>query len=263
MSASSLTENTRAATSAPISELASTPEPVNPFNSTSTFAYGAKGNEYSSLPAPKTITLCNYTTPPDTGIIVQISIYLMGISEGSHVRAVIFANEPDAKFPQGGEPLAQSSDILNVTSVTGRWYNFTMNFPASQNTVYWLGYYSDNFTQYFFDANNDHISVTSQPKVENSSWLPVGWSYEGKSVMSLDALYTIADPQPSPTPVHTYSAISYISQTVQSFQDTFFVLLVIGAESVIMVTDKNRKKKNTAPQTITLSRRLYARTRSE
>ncbi|MCJ7713167.1 hypothetical protein MUO66_01735 [Candidatus Bathyarchaeota archaeon] len=212
---------------------------------TSKFAYEVKGKENSSLRDPKTITLCNYTTPPDSGIIVQIGIYLTGIPEGSHVRAVIFANEPDAKFPQGGEPLAQSVETLNVVSVSGEWYNFTMNYPASQNTVYWLGYYSDNFTQYFFDADSDHISVTSQPKDENSSWLPVSWSYKGKSIMSLYALYTVADPQPSPTSTDTGSSILNISDTSQSFQDTVFVLLIIGGETAIMVTDKNREKKNT------------------
>jgi hypothetical protein len=194
--------------------------------------------------AAKTFTLSNYTTPPDTGIIKQISIYLKGIPEGSQVTAVIFANEPDAKYPQGGEPVAQSSDTLNVTSMIGNWYNFTMNYSADQNTVYWLGYYAEKSTQYFFDANNNHLSVTSQPKNENSSWLPVGWSYKGNSIMSLYALYTFADPQPSPTPTHTYSAISDITESSQSFQDILFVLLIIGAESVIVVTDRNNKKNN-------------------
>jgi len=80
---------------------------------------------------------------------VQISVYLKGIPGKSRVWAVIFANEPDANFPQGGEPLAQSVDALNMTSESGEWCDFTMNFPASQNATYWLGYYSDNFTQYF------------------------------------------------------------------------------------------------------------------
>jgi len=61
--------------------------------------------------------------------------------------------------------------------------------------------------------------------------------------MSLYALYTVADPQPSPT--STYSAISDISGT-SSFQDTFFVLLIIGGESAIVFTDQNRNKKDTA-----------------
>jgi hypothetical protein len=261
--ASSMIENTRAATPAPTSEPTATPEPTQPLITTSKFAYEATGEEYSSLQAPNTITLCNYTTPPDTGIIVQISICLTGIPEGSNVRAVIFPNEPDANFPLGGEPLAQSSNTLNVASVSGEWYNFTMNYPASQNTVYWLGYYSDNFTRYFFDANSDHISVTSQPKDENSQWFPVVWHYQGKTIMSLYAQYTVADPQHTPTPSNTDSAISGISGPAQSFQDTFFVLLIMGAEFTIVVTDQNHKKKEPHHQTITQFQRPYARTQTE
>ena len=80
--------------------------------------------------------------------------------------------------------------------------------------------------------------------------------------MSLYALYTVADPQPSPTSTDTGSSILNISDTSQSFQDTVFVLLIIGAETAIMVTDKNRGKKNT-PQTITLFRHLYAKAQAE
>jgi hypothetical protein len=217
-----------------------TPLPVT----TSKFAYEAKGNQTSSLPAPKTITLCNYTTPPDTGTITQISICLTGIPEGSNVRAVIFSNDPDSNLPQVGEPLLQT-DALNVTSVSGEWYNFKMKYPASQNTVYWLGYYADNYTQYYFDTNNDHISLTSQTKDENSTLFPVlSWHYQGKTIMSLYAQYTVADPQHTPTPSNTDSAISGISGPAQSFQDTFFVLLIMGAEFTIVVTDQNHKKKN-------------------
>ena len=221
-------------------EPTATPEPTDPQITTSKFGYATVGKEISSRQAPKTITLCNYTTPPYSGTIVQISIYLMGIPEGSHVKAVIFANEPQAHFPQGGEQIAQSSNTLDVTSVSGEWYNFAMNYSASQNTVYWLGYYSDNFTQYFFDASNNSISVTSQPKDENSSWLPVGWSYQDKSIMSLNALYASANPQPFATPTSLDSTVAGAT----SFQDVFFVLLIIGAESAIVITHRTREKKN-------------------
>jgi hypothetical protein len=217
------------------------PEPTDPLITTSKFGYAAIGKEISSRQPPKTITLCNYTTPPYSGTIVQISIYLTGIPEDSHVTAVIFANEPQAHFPQGGEPIAQSSNTLDVTSVSGEWYNFAMNYSASQNTVYWLGYYSDNFTQYFFDASNNSISITSQPKDENSSWLPVGWSYQDKSIMSLNALYASANSQPSETSGRLDSAAS---ESALSFQDTVFVLLIIGAESSIVVIHRTREKKN-------------------
>ena len=212
---------------------------------TSKFGYDVIGQDYSMSQAAKTFTLSNYTTPPDTGIIKQISIYLKGIPEGSQVTAVIFANEPDAKYPQGGEPVAQSSDTLNVTSMIGNWYNFTMNYSADQNTVYWLGYYAEKSTQYFFDANNNHLLVTSQPKDGTSDWMPVGWSYNGKSIMSLNASYTTAGPKPTPTPTPTPTHIlTSTTESTQSFQDILFVLLIIGAESVIVVTDRNNKKNN-------------------
>jgi hypothetical protein len=204
----------------------------------STFGYTSIGKECSDMPASKTITLCNYTTPPYPGKIVQISIYLTGVAEGSRVRAVIFA---DDDFPQGGEPISQSLKTVNVTSATGEWYNFTMNCPASKNTVYWLGYYSDNVTHYFFDANNNSISVTSQPKDGKSDWLPVGWSYRGKSIMSLYALYTLAnETQSSSTQAHFDSTTH---ESTFSWWDVLFVLLVIGAESAVVVTHRTREKR--------------------
>ena len=123
----------------------------------------------------------------------------------------------------------------------GNWYNFTMNYSADQNTVYWLGYYAEKSTQYFFDANNNHLLVTSQPKDGTSDWMPVGWSYNGKSIMSLNASYTTAGPKPTPTPTPTLTSTT---ESTQSFQDILFVLLIIGAESVIVVTDRNNKKNN-------------------
>jgi hypothetical protein len=116
-----------------------------------------------------------------------------------------------------------------------------MNYSASKNTIYWLGYYSDNFTQYFFDPSNSSISITSQPKVENSSWLPVGWSYQDKSIMSLNALYASANPQPSATSSRPDSTTS---ESGLSFQDMIFVLLIIGAEAAIVITRRPREKKN-------------------
>ena len=233
-------KNTYAVTSTANPVLTTPSESALPANSTSTFAYESVGTEPSRLIAPKTYTLCNYTTPSNIGTIVQISIYLIGVPEGSQVNAVIFPNEPDAKFPKDGDPIAQSSDTLKVTSASGEWYNFTINYPAHPNTIYWIGYFSDQATQYFFDANNNHISVTSQTKDNNSQWLPVGWSYQGKTIMSLYANYTIADPQPSPTPNNLNS------DTTQSatLQDTFFVIMVIGAESIVVITDQNRRTKH-------------------
>jgi hypothetical protein len=219
-----------------------TPVIIQSLNTTM-FGYRAIGEECSDMPGTKTITLCNYTTPSHSGKIAQISIYLTGVVEGSHVRAVIFANEPEANFPQGGDPIAQSFEIVNVTSASGQWYNFTMNCPTSKNTAYWLGYYSDNVTHYFFDASNSSISVTSQPKDENSNWLPVGWSYRGKSIMSLYALYALTnETQPSSTQAHFDSTIH---ESTSSSWDILFVLLVIGAESTVVVTHQIREKKCT------------------
>ena len=235
LAAPSLTQNARA------QNLTPTPTP-SPTPQASKFGYSTVGKENSSLPKPKTVTLCNYTTPHDIGVIVQISIYLTGTSEGSQVKAVIFANEPETQSPQCPAPIAQSLDTLNVTSVSGEWYNFTMNYPASPNTVYWLGYYSDNLTHYFFDATNNSISFTSQPEDGNSTWIPVGWYYQGKSVMSLYALYKAAEPQLSPT--HQGSGIS---TPASSLPDTLFVLVIISWESVIMIsarrTQQTREKK--------------------
>ncbi len=253
LAASMMIESTFAATAAPTSESTAVPKPTLPPVTTSKFAYEAKGNQTSSLPAPKTITLCNYTTPPDTGNITQISIRLTGIPEGSQVKAVIFPNDPDSNMPKVGDPLLQT-DALNITSASGEWYNFKMNFAGSQNTIYWLGYYADNYTKYYFDTNSDHISLTSQTKDENSTLFPVlSWRYQGKTIMSLYAQYTVADPQHIPTPSKTDSTISGIPGLGQSFQDTFFVLLVMGAEFTIVVTGQKNKKKNPASNNNSIS----------
>jgi hypothetical protein len=114
--------------------------------------------------------------------------------------------------------------------------------PCHQNTIYWLGY-TDNYTQYYFDNNDDHISLTSQTKGENSTLLPVlSWRYHGKTIMSLYAQYTVADPQPTPTQSNTDSVISDIPGPAQSYHDTVFVLLIMGAEFTIIVTDRDKKK---------------------
>jgi hypothetical protein len=240
--AASLFQDAKAATqpSTPTPSPATTselpPYPMNTATGRIEFGNPVIGKECSDVLSAKTITLCNYTTPQHFGKIVQISIYLAGISGGSNVQAVIFANEPDVNFPKGGEPIVKSLETLNVASVSGQWYNFTMNCSASANTIYWLGYYSDGQTHYFFDASNNSITVTSQPKDGNSSWLPVGWSYQGKTTLSLYALYTISDPTPTATPTN-----SGIQQSTQS-SDAIFVSLIIVGETTIVATGKARKK---------------------
>jgi len=254
ISGASLTlENIRAATPTPDPESTATSKPSLPPDATSKFAYEAEGNQISSLPAPQTITLCNYTTPPDTGTITQISIRLTGTPEGTQVRAIILPNDPDSNMPQVGDPLLQTYAI-NVTSKSDEWYNFKINYTASPNTTYWLGYYADTQTQYFYDTNNDHITLTSQTKDENSTLFPVlSWRYQGKTIMSLYAQYTIADPQRTPTPTNTPqdtptqantdSTISNPPGLAQSIQETFFVLLIMAAEATIVITNPSHKKR--------------------
>jgi hypothetical protein len=180
-------------------------------------------------------------------VITQINIYLTGVPQGSSVSALIFANEPQTNFPKGGEPIAQSLEKLTVTSVTGQWYNFTMNYSTSPNTVYWLGYYSDQPTNYFFDDSNNSVAVTSQPRDANSSLLPVSWSYQGKSVMSLYALYTNAEKALSPTTAQT-----------SSFGDTLFILGVIGMETLLVTTHQasGRKQFSLPKKTVNYEARL-------
>ena len=172
-------------------------------------------------------------------------------------------NDPETQLPLRGEPLAQSIETLNVTSVSGKyynstlnysgeWYNFTMDFSAYQNTVYWLGYYSDNYTRYFFDYNDGFLSVTSQPKDELTSLLPDTWAYEGKSIMSICALYTFAEPQPTPTLPPDSSDIQSSSGELASggsFGYTIIVLAIIGGESTVALAYQiHKKKKNTRHQ---------------
>jgi hypothetical protein len=214
------------------------PELIPSQSNFTNFAYSAIGKYSSNMPIANTFTLCNYTTPSHSGKIMKISIFLAGVSEVSHLRAVIFANEPNVNFPQGGAPIALSSETLNVSSVSGQWYNFTMNYSASPNTVYWLGYYSDNLTYYSFDESNSSITVTSQPKDGTSAWLPVGWSYQGKTTMSLDALYAYANPGSTIIVPQSNSAIH---QSTQSYWDAVFVLLIIGGETAILLPRQIKK----------------------
>jgi hypothetical protein len=252
LGASLTAENIRAATPAPGPETTATSKPSLPPDATSKFAYQTQGNQKSTLPEPQTITLCNYTTPPNIGTITQISIYLTANPKGTQIRAIILPNDPDSNMPQVGDPLLQTYAI-NATSISGEWYNFKINYTASPNTTYWLGYYADTQTQYFYDTNNDHVSLTSQTKDENSTLFPVlSWRYVGKTIMSLYAQYTIADPQQTPTPTnipqHTPTQANTDSTTstaglAQSIQETFFVLLIMGAEATIVITNPSNKKR--------------------
>ena len=242
--------NAQAASPSPTSTYTPTPTPtITPtptLISTSEFGTNTKGKEMASIVEPKTYTLCNFTTPLDMGNITKISIYLIGVPEGSQVKAAIFANEPDTHYPQAGQPIAESNQTLTVKSITGQWYNFTMNYHAHQNTTYWIGYYSEGYTRYFFNENTTQLTVTSQPKEDGSQWLPVSWHYTGNSTMSLYALYTTADPEPLPTPVYN----SVIDNSVTNYQDStkgtgdivFVSVIMFGEFGIVLLNQKSKKQ---------------------
>lgn len=94
-----------------------------------------------------------------------------------------------------GDPIAESEQSLINQTISGQWFSSTINYSAKLNTTYRIGYYSDALTQYAYNLNNDYLTVTSQPKIENSNWLPVSWSYEEKSILSMCAVYTHAELQ--------------------------------------------------------------------
>lgn len=193
-------------------------------NSTNVFAQETIGAENSTLRPPNTITVCNFTTPADTGNIIQISIYLIGEPTGSNVGAVIYANDPDSQLPLDQQLLAQSTEDLNVTSITGEWYNFTTNFAASRNTTYWFGYYSDRCTRYYYDIDPDHISGTSANSTLPNRF-PNLFCYINSTIMSLYVVYTHADPKltssPSQTsPPETQIPQNYSSPNTQIAQDS-------------------------------------------
>ena len=223
-----------------------TPTPTPTLIPTAEFGFNTIGQEVAGLVEPKTYTLSNFTTPFDMGNFTEISIYLVGVPEGSQVKAVIFANEPDAHFPKGGEPITESNQTLTVKSITGQWYNFTINYQAHQNTTYWIGYYSEGYTRYFLNENTTQLTVTSQPKEDGSQWLPVSWHYTGKATISLYALYTTAPPEPEPTQVPN----SVVDNPVTNYKDSaigigdiVFVSVIMFSEfGVVLLNQKSKKQ---------------------
>ena len=156
---------------------------------------------------------------------------------------MIFANDADSGFPKGAVPLGQSAGTVKITSSSGQWYNFAVHFPYTPNTVYWLGYYSDNYAPYYFDNSASSVSVTSQPKDEGTSFVPVRWMYSGKAVMSLYAVYTLSGPE-DPVDVPLYPD-STVPQSAQTIQDTLPVMLIIAAEAAFAIGYKFVRKKRT------------------
>jgi hypothetical protein len=105
--------------------------------------------------------------------------------------------------------LARSEETLNVTSTSGEWYNFTLNFTPQGNTTYWFGYFSDGFTRNFYDQQANHASLISSGNTLPDSFSG-SFTYSKSNIMSLYGLYTPKDltlPQPTSQPPATDSLL--------------------------------------------------------
>lgn len=214
-----------------------TPKETAASPQTFTFAHPAKGKQVSTLQPPETVTLCNFTTPQDTGEIIQLSIYLKGISEGSIVEAVIYSNDRANQFPN--TLVARSQNSVNVTSQEGEWYNFTMNCLADQNTVYWLGYCSSSYTRYCCDADSSSVSLTCQAKGGLPQQLPGQCTFSPATVMSINAIYTHSDPKPTQTQIQPPTPNP---KPIGSFLNAIPIPIIVGAESLILLAIKIYKR---------------------
>jgi hypothetical protein len=220
------------------------------------------------LQSPNTVTVCNYTTPLDVGVITQISIYLTGSPEGSNVTAVIYADSPDSKLPNNQQLLAKSKETLNITSTSGEWYNFTMNYAASPNTTYWIGYFSDSFTRYNFDKNATYISGTSSASKTLLNNFPGSFTYSDSAIMSLYVAYTREDPKPASDPPQASEATSAPNPLLSKFlsPETITAIFVstaatttaLVAKAVITVLRrKNGNLKSTSKPNTALRKKTF------
>jgi hypothetical protein len=131
--------------------------------------------------------------------ITQISIFLVGPPEGANVTAVVYAGDPDLQFPMNGQVLARSAETLNVTSTSGEWYNFTMNFAPYGNETYWFGYYSDGFTRNFYNEEMNHATVISSGNSLPNTFSGA-FTYSNSNMMSIYGIFERGNPNPAPTP---------------------------------------------------------------
>jgi hypothetical protein len=215
---------------------------------TDTFGFMDVGQEFSSLKLPETYTLCNYTTPIDMDVISEIWIYLDIPPGGSQIKAVIYANEPEGDFPSGDEPLAVSAPLTVVSPGSAQWYNFTMDYPAAQNTTYWLGYYANNYTRYMYEPNIAYLTISSQT-LDDDSVQGLSWHYSEKTIMSLYANYTVGEPKPVPTPSNSIDAQTYGVAggfLSESQLDFCFISFVIVGETLIIARGNTPKRKTSA-----------------
>jgi hypothetical protein len=202
------------------------------------FAHPTIGAECSTLRSPNTITVCNFTTPGDTGSITQISIYLIGEPSGSKVRVVIYANDPDSQLPLNQQLVAQSTEELNVTSATGEWYNFTTNFVPSAKTTYWFGYCSDHCTRYFYDVNLDHITGTAANSTP-PDYFPDSFTYGSSTIMSLCVVYIH---EPANLTFGSSQTSSSEMQVGQNSTGEIDLVIIILVETTVAVFYYNYKK---------------------
>jgi hypothetical protein len=176
------------------------PAPTSISDLTAVFGNPDVGKQVSELRSPNSVTLCNFSTPLGMAKITQISILLIGTPQGSNVTAVVYANDPGSKLPMSSQLLARSQETLNVTSTSGEWYNFTLNFVPYDNTTYWFGYYSEGFTRNFYAVDANHVSLVSSggllPEVFSGTF-----SLSGSSMMSLYGVYEGGKPNPAPNSI--------------------------------------------------------------
>ena len=217
---------------------APTPTPIVSKNITYSIGQPEVGLASSNPLPPKTFTLSNYTTHSDTGKLVEINVYLTYALEGTHLRAIIFANEPESGFPFGTSPIAESEEILINQTVNGDWFSFPINFTAEPNTTYWIGYYSDAQTQYGYDQDSSSITVTSQQDTDDSHSTNLSWSYEDQRILSLYAIYTPDESIPSKQDIVPQTS----SSSFEAIQDGIFVLLIIFGETIIFAKGKNLRR---------------------
>jgi hypothetical protein len=223
----------------PIQTPAPTPT-LTPLHSTAPiFGNPNVGKEYSSLRNPNTVTLCNFTTPLDANKITQVSIYLIGDLAGANVSAVIYTNNPETQLPLECHLLARSKETLNVSSTTGEWYNFTMDFLPTGNTTYWFGYFSDGYTRIFHDPDANHISGTSSEKALSYT-LTGFFYYTGSNMMSLYSQYVPGNPNLAPTPTKTPMPVN-----VSSFPTDIIMAICVSSAtaSVTALLQILRQKK--------------------
>jgi hypothetical protein len=140
------------------------------------------GNDWTS----NQLMVCKFTSPSDCGPVTKIRAYLHKGDPTVHVKACIYADNNGAP----GALLATSDEV--VLGTTDQWVDFTINYSASPNTVYWLGIFGDNWWNLFWDTNGssgqlrDRISDVYPTFPDPFGTAHNTWAYQ----MSIYACYT-------------------------------------------------------------------------